>query len=270
MSREAPPPPTICRAAEDVSPAAVEADSAAALDLRRTNGSTLPLRTSMDDADDTCSATSEEVEDGLLETEQSVASREAVWGSPCIPKNEMGAGHSGFPREDSSSCSVNGERETMQLNKQNLSRMEKELSDGKAALHPELLDDDAFGVKRPTSKERHVSVVSVASEEEEGARGSLITSDVEQFSPYMKPNKSRKSLFDNSVCSIESVCGSVAAPDILSRKNLDRFASQLSAGVRELKPEMLLGDALQELQWELGHRNQRQADKSLCRGGKRD
>ncbi|RNE98932.1 hypothetical protein TraAM80_08506 [Trypanosoma rangeli] len=247
MSREAPLSPTACRGAEDASHLAIEENFTAPPDLKVKNSSMPPLGTAKDDADNRYSNAADEVEDGMLWNEQSVTSRETVWGSPCVLEGAVGVGCSEFSRGHSSSESVKRERESIQLNKKNLYQMEKDLSDGKATLHPELLDDDTFCVKRRRSRGKHVGIASVASEVEEGARGCFVTSDVEQSSPHLKFNKSKNKFFDISVCSVESVCGSDVWPDILSRKNLDRFASQLSMGVKELTPEVLLSNNIQKL-----------------------
>ncbi|ESL11827.1 hypothetical protein TRSC58_00414 [Trypanosoma rangeli SC58] len=247
MSRDASLSSTACRGAEDPSHVAVEEKSTAPSDLNVKNSSMLLLGTAKDDADNRYSSAADEVENGMLWNEQSVTSREALWGSPCMPEGVAGVGCSEFSRGYSSPGSVKGERESVKLNNQIISQMEKDFSDGKATLHPELLDDNPFCVRRGKSRGKHLGIASVVSEAEEGARGGFVMSNVEQSSPHVKSNQSKKNFFDTSVWSVESVCGSDVLPNILSRRNLDRFASQLSMGVKELTPEMLLGNSIQVL-----------------------
>ncbi|EKF33538.1 hypothetical protein MOQ_002594 [Trypanosoma cruzi marinkellei] len=243
MDRESSPPSTADRDAEVVSHTTSREELAAPLRITKSNAEL--LGSVNDDGSKNCS--NEETENGLCRNGESLMSKETLWGSPYRQKSDFSLSCGTSLRDGTLYKTFQGVPEPMQLNEENLSQMKKEIAEGKVILQPEFIDSDPYQIKRMTAEERNVSVISVGSETEDATGYSILKSDVEEASTFLKPDMSKRSYTSASRWSVESVGGSSVVPDFLSRSNLDRFSSQLRMGVKELRPEILLGDTMQDM-----------------------
>ncbi|EKF98141.1 hypothetical protein TCSYLVIO_010962 [Trypanosoma cruzi] len=244
MDRESSSHFTDDRDAESVPRITSREELAAPLSITRSNAELLG---NLDDDDGSKNYSNEKAENGLFRNEESLMSRETLWGSPCRPKSDFSLSCGASLRDGALSKAFQGEQVPMQLNEENLCQMKREMAEGKVILQPELIDVDPYQIKRRAAKEKNVSVISVASEAEDATGSSIVNSDVEGAPVFLKTDMSKRSCPSTSLWSVESVCGNSVVPDILSRSNLDRFSTQLLMGVKELRPEMLLGDTMQDL-----------------------
>ncbi|KAF5221297.1 hypothetical protein ECC02_005711 [Trypanosoma cruzi] len=244
MDRESSSQFTADRDAEAVPHITSREELAAPLSITRSNAELLG---NLDDDDGSKNYSNEKAESGLFRNEESLMSRETLWGSPCRPKSDFSISCGASLRDGTLSKAFQGEQVPMQLNEENLCQMKREMAEGKVILQPELIDVDPYHIKRRAAKEKNVSVISVASEAEDATGSSIVNSDVEGAPVFLKTDMSKRSCPSTSLWSVESVCGNSVVPDILSRSNLDRFSTQLLMGVKELRPEMLLGDTMQDL-----------------------
>lgn len=172
-------------------------------------------------------------------------SRETLCGSPYLSRVDTFGDGDGASKSEAFWASNRPELEIRQLNAESLAQMEKNMANGDFSLHAELLCDNPTLYGRLPRERRTVSVVTVPPDTDgETADSSLIKLDSRSsFAPLLH-GKMTETSSGTLFCSVDSVCGSSAAPNTLNRRNLDRIAYQLRFGTSTLKPEMLHGECI--------------------------
>lgn len=146
------------------------------------------------------------------------------------------------------------EREKTQLSAENILQMQQMLASGYVPLKAELLSTNTMYHKKLFGKEKSESVVTLFPETEPENMDSFTKQQSfdSQFAPAHCEIPRNSFSATQLLWSVDSVCSSSVAPNILNRKNLDLLSCQLRFAPSTLRSELLATDAVLDLERTFG------------------